>query len=373
MIFSLFTSEEIVCIMDINGEIMKKKILIVDDVDTIARIYTRFLDRQGYEVRIAFNGEEACEMAETFKPDLVISDIKMPRMNGFELASFLRKKNPNQKIILMTGYADEAEILEQQKQHGYPYFTKPADLQITLQTIVQEVMDGTYKMEEVQDSGNLKVLDSNDLIYGSVIHSLKNEFAIIGDSIKIIEKLSNNSAEIIEECKIIQESLLFCQVSSRKYIDMIGIGKTKVYKVSIINTITKAFNLLKRRVPKAVIFELNVGKFEKDECVNANEEQLIGIIVGLVNNSINSIERKNGKINIDVNRNTDFIEITTSDNGKGIPDLIKHKVFISQINSTNGLGLGLLFTKKIIDSWSGQIEFITDMNGTSVKIILPVV
>jgi CheY-like chemotaxis protein len=102
---------------------MKTKILVVDDVDTIARVYTRFLDRQGFEVRIAFNGEEALDIWERFKPDLVISDIKMPKMNGFELANALRKRNPEQKIILMTGYADEA-ILQQQKEHGY-LFTKP--------------------------------------------------------------------------------------------------------------------------------------------------------------------------------------------------------------------------------------------------------
>jgi CheY-like chemotaxis protein len=126
---------------------MKAKILVVDDVDTIARVYTRFLDRQGYEVRIAFNGEEALELWERFKPDLVISDIRMPKMNGFELASALRKRKPDQKIILMTGYVEEAEILKQQKEHGYPFFTKPADLEKTLARMVKDVLDGTYKSE----------------------------------------------------------------------------------------------------------------------------------------------------------------------------------------------------------------------------------
>jgi len=106
---------------------MKEKILVVDDVDTIARVYARFLERKGYEVRIAF-----------------ISDIRMPKMSGFELANIIRKKNPKQKIILMTGYADEAEVLEQQKRHGFPFFTKPADLQTTVSKIVEDVLAGTY-------------------------------------------------------------------------------------------------------------------------------------------------------------------------------------------------------------------------------------
>jgi CheY-like chemotaxis protein len=126
---------------------MNEKVLVVDDVDTIARVYARFLERQGYDVRIAFNGEEALDVWENFKPDLILSDIRMPRMNGFELANTVRKKDPKQKVVLMTGYTDEAEVLEQQKAHGYPFFTKPADLQTTVLKIVQDVLAGTYKPE----------------------------------------------------------------------------------------------------------------------------------------------------------------------------------------------------------------------------------
>jgi len=126
---------------------MKEKILVVDDVDTIARVYARFLEREGYDVHIAFNGEEALVEYDRFKPDLVISDIRMPRMSGFELANEIRKKSPDQKIVLMTGYADEAEVLEQQKSHGFPFFTKPADLQTTVGKIVKEVLGDTYNPE----------------------------------------------------------------------------------------------------------------------------------------------------------------------------------------------------------------------------------
>jgi len=126
---------------------MKKKILVVDDVDTIARVYARFLERQGYDVHIAFNGDEALVEWERFQPDLVVSDIRMPKMSGFELASELKKRKADQKIILMTGYADEAEVLEQQRTHGYPFFTKPADLQTTVSKIVKDVLDGTFEEE----------------------------------------------------------------------------------------------------------------------------------------------------------------------------------------------------------------------------------
>jgi len=126
---------------------MKPKILVVDDVDTIARVYARFLGRQGYDVHIAFNGVEALAIWEQIRPDLVISDIRMPKMSGFELATKIRKLDPNQKIILMTGYADEAEVLEQQQAHGFPFFTKPADLQTTVAKIVSDVLEEKYQVD----------------------------------------------------------------------------------------------------------------------------------------------------------------------------------------------------------------------------------
>jgi DNA-binding NtrC family response regulator len=61
------------------------------------------------------------------------------------LANRLRKLNPEQKIILMTGYADEAEVPEQQEAHGFPFFTKPADLQTTVSKIVKDVLEGNYE------------------------------------------------------------------------------------------------------------------------------------------------------------------------------------------------------------------------------------
>ncbi|MEJ2628465.1 MAG: response regulator [bacterium] len=105
-----------------------------------ARVYARFLEKKGYNVDIAFNGKEALETWEEFRPDLVITDIRMPNMSGFELANKLRKKDPNQKIILMTGYANEAEVLAQQEDHGFPFFTKPADLETTVWELVKKIL-----------------------------------------------------------------------------------------------------------------------------------------------------------------------------------------------------------------------------------------
>jgi DNA-binding NarL/FixJ family response regulator len=87
---------------------MSKHILLVDDSDTVRRITRIFIESQlGLEVcGEAVNGVDAIEKARELKPDLVVLDLAMPRMNGVEAASELRAMNPQTPIVLFTMYDD---------------------------------------------------------------------------------------------------------------------------------------------------------------------------------------------------------------------------------------------------------------------------
>jgi CheY-like chemotaxis protein len=123
----------------------KFSILIVDDVEPILFVFERYLRKEGYETLTATDGDEGLQKWESTKPDLVISDIRMPNMSGFDLADAIRKKNPKQKIILMSGFTDDLAMLEKQKSYGYPFFSKPVDLNTTLGPVVKQVLAGTYR------------------------------------------------------------------------------------------------------------------------------------------------------------------------------------------------------------------------------------
>ncbi len=86
---------------------MSKHILIVDDSDTCRQITRLFLESQlGFEVGEAVDGVDAIEKARAVKPDLVVLDLAMPRMNGVEAASELRAMMPQVPIVLFTMYDD---------------------------------------------------------------------------------------------------------------------------------------------------------------------------------------------------------------------------------------------------------------------------
>lgn len=86
------------------------KVLVVDDDEDIRYLVQMIISEMGYDYLEAENGEEAFEKYKLHKPDLVISDIRMPKLDGLELLQKIKKDNPNVPCILMSGYYDKTEI-----------------------------------------------------------------------------------------------------------------------------------------------------------------------------------------------------------------------------------------------------------------------
>jgi two-component system, OmpR family, KDP operon response regulator KdpE len=99
-------------------------ILVVDDEPQITRVLRTSLDAQGYEVRVANDGETALEIVKDFIPDLVITDLAMPRMTGIELCRQLRKIS-QVPIIVLSVRGDERSKVEALDSGADDYVTKP--------------------------------------------------------------------------------------------------------------------------------------------------------------------------------------------------------------------------------------------------------
>ena len=88
-------------------------ILIVDDNRDGLLVRRALLEEIGYEVKIAANGEEGLKIFEAHRFDVVVTDYKMPRMNGVELIEKLRATNPNQRVVLLSGFVEPLGLNEQ--------------------------------------------------------------------------------------------------------------------------------------------------------------------------------------------------------------------------------------------------------------------
>jgi len=117
-----------------------KKILVVDDEELVTKTLTKLLKKSGYEVDIANNGSDALEKVKNSKYDLIISDIRMPDLDGVEVIKRIRrylKENNKSTIpeILITGYASEENLKDAEKLAVLDYVYKPFDIKDFLATI----------------------------------------------------------------------------------------------------------------------------------------------------------------------------------------------------------------------------------------------
>lgn len=89
----------------------KKKILVVDDEESIHLLYKEELEEEGYEVDTAIDGEEALKKFDKLKPDLVILDINMPGMDGIEVLRQMKQERPSVPVILSSAYPEYKQDL----------------------------------------------------------------------------------------------------------------------------------------------------------------------------------------------------------------------------------------------------------------------
>src|ERR1035441_6865197 len=92
--------------------VKKPRVLVVDDEHVIADTLAKILDLNGYEASAVYTGTAAVESARSFQPDLIISDVIMPDMDGIQAAINIRGFLPNCKILLFSGQAATADLLE---------------------------------------------------------------------------------------------------------------------------------------------------------------------------------------------------------------------------------------------------------------------
>jgi CheY-like chemotaxis protein len=110
-----------------------KKILVVDDEESIRFLYKEELEEEGYIVECAKNGEEALQKLSVFKPDLISLDIKMPVMDGIEALKRIREKERRLPIILCSAYGEYKQDLTTWASDAY--VVKCADLTAFKSTI----------------------------------------------------------------------------------------------------------------------------------------------------------------------------------------------------------------------------------------------
>ncbi len=127
--------------------INKTKILVIDDEEDLCFLFKKILGSEGYAVLIAHNGYDGIKINKKHNPDIIILDLKMPKMGGIETLRRIRKKDTIVTVIILTGYGDAETVREAADLDVYEYIAKPFNNEMII-NIVKEAIASMKKKDE---------------------------------------------------------------------------------------------------------------------------------------------------------------------------------------------------------------------------------
>ena len=330
------------------------------------------LENEGFDIALANSGEQACKMVSSVLPDLVLLDIMMPGMNGYEVCDILRD-NPDTReipVIFLTAKTQPDDILSGFRHGGVDYIVKPfqsAELLARVHTHV-ELRRSRQKLKEL--------IAAKDRFFSILSHDLKSAISGIITLVEAtLSDLDNNSTENLTEdlttvaksgrhlYRLLQNLLDWATVQS-------GAMPCLPITISVSELTTVVLDLFQSHTAAKQI--TIVDETGPDQTVFADYDMILTVLRNLVSNAI-KFSRPGGLITLSSNRNGNSVYISVSDNGVGIRPEDLSKLFQVDTNFSTpgtakekGTGLGLVLCRELLLKNGGDIrvESILDESTT---------
>ncbi|MBI4249285.1 MAG: response regulator [Elusimicrobia bacterium] len=348
---------------------LPKPLLIVDDESDIRESLHATLSMTGYQVLTAASGEEGLAKAQKDIPDLIILDVMLPHMSGFDVCRKL-KSSPATKhipVILLTALQDVEDKVQGLEAGADDFIPKPFTSQELLAR-VRAFLRTKYLRDELEASyKKLKELESlRDSLTNMIVHDIRSPLtSILGNMSFIIDEL-RNGADVPENAKKLLETAALNYRHLMNLIDtflevyrmenqQLPLKKTKVSLVKIIETCLSILEPDRRK--KEIVFETVFPK--EPEPVLLDKKYIQRLLINLLSNSLKFTPR-GGKITVAVKTLSagGQVEVVIEDTGVGIPEENLEKIFQKFFQGKpgrRGQGLGLTFCRMAVEAHGGKI------------------
>lgn len=331
-------------------------ILYVEDEKESVELIQTLLKTKIKTIFVAYDGVEGLELYKKHLPDIVISDIQMPNMNGIEMAKEIKKLNPKQNIIFITAFNENNLLLEAINLGIDKYIIKPI---LSLESLLNPIdtickvlsYDTKLKIEER--------IEAMELILKTISHHWRQPLNLLSlESSAMLFNLETDNTSKEKLTKELTEIVHTTQALSLMIDDFITMFSSSISthtkRFSLIETVENAIEILENEI---ISNNITIINHTKEIFMNQNQILFEQIILNLLTNSIEAIienqediEKRYILIETKKGENKDFI-FSILDSGKGIDELIKDKIFepyFSRKKVHSGSGMGLFITNKIL-------------------------
>ncbi|MEJ2478269.1 MAG: hybrid sensor histidine kinase/response regulator [Desulfobacterales bacterium] len=351
----------------------KWPILLVDDEEDIRDVLSVSITDMGYTVLEAETGEQAIGIFRKIDPPIVMTDIKMPGMDGIELLQKIKRENPDTEVVMITGHGDMDLAIKSLKFEATDFITKPINVE-ALEIALKRVQDKIVMKRQLKAyTQNLEALvrekielqdhlSSLGLMIGSISHGIKGLLTGLDGGMYLVE--SGFSKENQDQIKEGWETVKLMVDRIRKMVlDILYYAKERDLRWERVDPLSFAEDLAATFAPKIENqniefvreFDETVGEFEIDA------GYIHSALTNILENAVDACTKDAGKtyhkIVFSVRQDANHVIFAVFDNGVGMDSDTVSKLFTPFFSSKGrrGTGLGLFISHKIVRQHSGEI------------------
>lgn len=353
-------------------------ILVVDDHPINITLIKKRLEREGMRVITANSGSECLTVTRQEDPDLILLDVMMPQMDGYETCRRLKQDTATRSIpvVFLTASDSKEGMLEGLEAGGIDYLFKPVDLdemvarvrsQLKYQAIIKQNLDLTERLSDARRAAALGALSQG------ISHNLNNLLGVIYGFVGLARLNVNKPAELRKNLDKIEEGITrmtkiirqVTSVSTRLQVTTSRLDPTRLAE----NAVTRLHNEF--RIPGDIEIVNDSGGIE----VMGNIEILEDALGKLLLNAWESYAQPPAgqpfaeiHIRTAMRRGRRFIEYHVLDRGRGLDPEIRDHIFEPFVSTktTVGVGMGLTIARHAIRNLGGEIELVDREDGSGV-------
>lgn len=356
------------------------KLLVVDDVQTNVLLLKALLGKEGYGILVANNGQEALEVIRNENPDLILLDVMMPGMDGFEVAERLKSEEFRCEIpiIFLTALDDTQSIVNGFKLGVGDFISKPFRKEELMVRIKHQLsLVAARRIIEEKNEELRKTIAGRDKMYSVIAHDLRSPMA----SMKM---LLNTIMMSVEKDKIDPDIFDMLEMSNKTSEEVFSLldnllkwTKSQLSKLTVIPQKLDISGLADGvvEVMNSVAEVKHIKLIRTDHesfFVYVDIEMIKSILRNLISNAV-KFSNPDSEIKVGIKAEDGKVIVSVTDSGKGIKKEDQHKLLKDSThfttygtNSEEGSGLGLLLCRDFARKNGGELWFESEENLGSV-------
>ena len=356
------------------------KLLVVDDVQTNVLLLKALLGKEGYGILVANNGQEALEVIRNENPDLILLDVMMPGMDGFEVAERLKSEEFRCEIpiIFLTALDDTQSIVNGFKLGVGDFISKPFRKEELMVRIKRQLsLVAARRIIEEKNEELRKTIAGRDKMYSVIAHDLRSPMA----SMKM---LLNTIMMSVEKDKIDPDIFDMLEMSNKTSEEVFSLldnllkwTKSQLGKLTVIpqklDISELADGVVEVMNSVAEVKHIKLIRTDHESFfVYVDIEMIKSILRNLISNAV-KFSNPDSEIKVGIKAEDGKVIVSVTDSGKGIKKEDQHKLLKDSThfttygtNSEEGSGLGLLLCRDFARKNGGELWFESEENLGSV-------